>query len=201
MKYYWRSLTEEQREDVRTRRRLGNQPKHSLPHFDSDESRDYLITGTCYEHKHIIGRSSSRMREFCDGLVGILTEHSESLSAWCLLPNHYHALARTSRMKTLRLKLGLLHGRTSFKWNNEDGVRGRTVWRNCFERKVRSEGHYFATLNYVLNNPVHHGYVERWEEWRWSNASEYLATVGRETAAQIWKEFPVLDYGAGWDDN
>jgi putative transposase len=201
MKYYWRSLTDEQREEVRTYRRLGNQPRHSLPHFDSDENRDYLITGTCYEHKHIVGASPSRMQEFCGQLLDLLTRYSENVSAWCLLPNHYHALARTRQIKELRKQIGLFHGRTSFKWNGEDGARGRTVWRNCFERKIRSERHYFATVNYILHNPVHHGYVQSWEEWPWSNASEYLTAVGREAAVQIWNEFPVLDYGAGWDED
>ena len=70
-----------------------------------------------------------------------------------------------------------------------------------FERKMRSERHYFATLNYILHNPVHHGDVQLWEEWPWSNAAEYLHTIGRETAIQIWKEFPILDYGAGWDQD
>lgn len=199
MKYYWRSLTEEQREEVRSYRRLGNQPRHSLPHFDSDENRNYIITGTCYEHQHIIGGTVARMQEFSEELQSILSTFCEDVSAWCLLPNHYHALTRTAQMKDLRRELGLLHGRTSFRWNGEDEARGRTVWRNCFERKIRSERHYFATVNYILHNPVHHGYVLRWEDWPWSSASEYLVAVGRETAVQIWNEFPVLDYGSGWD--
>lgn len=201
MKYYWRSLTADQREEVRRYRRLGKLPKHSLPHFDSDENRNYIITGTCYEHRHIIGASPERMQEFSEGLLALFAEFCDSVAAWCLLPNHYHSLIRTARIKELRKELGRLHGRMSCKWNGEDAARGRTVWRNCFERKMRSERHYFATVNYILHNPVHHGYAERWEEWPWSNASEYLATVGRETATQIWKEFPVLDYGAGWDED
>ena len=201
MKYYWRSLTDEQREEVREYRRFGKLPKHSLPHFDSDENRNYIITGTCYEHQPIVGATPSRMQEFSDERLSILNSFSDNVSAWCLLPNHYHGLARTDRVKELRRELGLLHGRTSFKWNGEDGSRGRTVWRNCFERKIRPERHYFATVNYILHNPVRHGYVERWEDWPWSSASEYLAAVGRETAVQIWKEFPVLDYGKGWDED
>lgn len=201
MKYYWRSLTDDQREEVRQHRRLGNLPRHSLPHFDSEQNRNYIITGTCYEHRHIIGRSPARMQRFSEELTSILSEFCENVTAWCLLPNHYHALARTARMKELRKQLGVLHGRTSFRWNGEDGQRGRIVWRNVFERKIRSERHYFATLNYILHNPVHHGYADRWEVWPWSNATEYLAGVGRETAIQIWREFPVLDYGKGWDED
>ena len=139
------------------------------------------------------------MQEFAEELNAPFTNYCESIAAWILLPNHYHYLCRTARMKELRGELGRLHGRTSFRWNGEDDARGRIVWRNCFERKMRSERHYFATLNYILHNPVHHGYVRLWEEWPWSSAAEYLNTIGRETAIRIWKEFPIMDYGQGWD--
>jgi len=71
--------------------------------------------------------------------------------SWCILPNHYHLLVKTAVMKLLRKELGLFHGRTSFEWNREDDARGRQVWHNCFERKMRSERHFYATVNYVLN--------------------------------------------------
>jgi putative transposase len=197
--YYWRALTDEQREEVRAFRRLGGLPKHSLPHFDSEQNVNYIVTGTCYEHAHVVGASPARMQGFADELSKVFAGHCERVAAWCLLPNHYHYLCRTERIKELRSALGRLHGRSSFRWNGEDDARGRVVWRNCFERKMRSERHYFATVNYILHNPVQHGYVQRWEDWPWSSAAEYLESVGRETAARIWKEFPILDYGNGWD--
>ena len=102
-------------------------------------------------------------------------------------------------MKELRKQIGVLNGRTAFEWNGEDDARGRIVWRNCFERAMKSPRHYFASLNYVLNNPVHHGYVEKWQDWPWSNAREYLAKIGNERATEIWREDPLLDYGKKWD--
>jgi putative transposase len=46
---------------------------------------------------------------------------------------------------------------------------------------------------------VHHGYVKRWQDWPYSSVHQYLEQIGRERAEQIWKEYPVLDYGKGWD--
>jgi putative transposase len=57
-----------------------------------------------------------------------------------------------------------------------------------------------ATLNYIHHNPVHHGLVEKWQDWIWSSAVDFVESVGRERAAQIWKEHPILDYGKGWDN-
>lgn len=197
--YYWRKSSEKQREEIREYRRLHGFPKHTPPHFDSEYERQYLLSGSCYEHKKIIGATDVRMTDFEADLLSLCREFNSELYAWCILPNHYHVLMRTARMKELRKEIGRLNGRTSYKWNGEDNARGRKVWHNCFERKMRSERHFFATLNYVLHNPVHHGYVERWDEWKWSNAVDYLDDVGRERAIEIWKEYPILDYGKKWD--
>jgi putative transposase len=73
------------------------------------------------------------------------------------------------------------------------------VWYNAAETAIKSERHFWASLNYVLHNAVRHGYVERWQDWPYSNAAQYLEQVGRATAEYRWREYPILDYGAQWD--
>ena len=197
--YYWRSLSDVQRDEIREYRRIHHLPKHSPPHFDSEDSTRYLVSAACYEHKHIIGETSLRMSQCETAVLSACEAYASEIYAWNILPNHYHVLLETERMKELRKELGLFHGRSSFKWNGEDDARGRQVWHNCFERKIRSERHFYASLNYVLNNAVHHGYVDKWLDWPWSNAAQYLEKVGIERATEIWLEYPVLDYGKKWD--
>ncbi len=81
--------------------------------------------------------------------------------AWVVLPNHYHFLAQVNELKPLFLELGKLHGLKSFEWNSEESKRGRQVWCKAAETAMKSEGHFFASLNCVLNNPVHHGYCKK----------------------------------------
>lgn len=197
--YLWRKMTPAQREAAMEYRRTQRFPKHSLPHFDVDGSASFLITSSCYEHRHIPGSSPTRMSECEAGMLAACGKYSESIFAWCVLPNHYHVHLRTKQIRAVRKELGLFHSGTSFKWNREDNTRGRQVWHNCFEREIASPRHSFATLNYVLNNAVHHGYAKRWQDWAWSNAREYLEAVGREEALEIWNKYPVLDYGRKWD--
>lgn len=64
---------------------------------------------------------------------------------------------------------------------------------------MKSNRHFYASLNYVLHNPVHHGYCQQWQDWQWSNAKEYLKQIGREKAAEIWHEYPISNYGKKWD--
>ena len=65
---------------------------------------------------------------------------------------------------------------------------------------MRNERHHWATLNYIHNNPVHHGYVQRWQDWPFGSAVEYLEQQGIEKARERWRQYPVLEYGKGWDD-
>jgi putative transposase len=197
--YDWRTMSEEERSRVMALRRARRYPKHSPPHLDLKGDYHYLISAACYEHATVIGKSPERMTECEAEVLQVCRELGSETYAWCILPNHYHVLARTERIKELRLELGQFHGRSSFNWNGEDEKRGRKVWHNCFERPMKSERHFWATLNYVHHNPVHHGYVEHWQDWPWSSAAEFLQRIGREKAAEIWKKYPILDYGKKWD--
>jgi len=53
---------------------------------------------------------------------------------------------------------------------------------------------------YIHHNPVRHGYVTRWQDWPYSSAQEFLAGLSREEAERIWREYPLEDYGKGWDE-
>ena len=196
--YRWRQLASEQRQQVLDYRRANRLPWHSPAHYQSDTSY-YMITAACYEHQHVIDMSETRMLDFEQKLVETASAHSIELFAWNLLPNHYHLLLATLDVKRLLWKLGRLHGRTSFDWNGQDDRRKRKVWCNAAETAMKSEGHFWASLNYVLHNAVHHGYVERWLDWPYCNAEQYLEQVGHEVALRRWKAYPLYDYGKDWD--
>lgn len=197
--YRWRSLTEEERQGVLGQRVDRGHPVHSPKHIDAGE-RYYHITAACFEHQAHIGFSTERMNRFMGDWLEVLHAKSEHVTAWVLLPNHYHALVRTDRVLVLLKELGVLHGRTSHAWNGEEGTRGRQVWCKAAETAMKSEGHYFATVNYIHHNPVKHRYTEKWTHWPWSSVGEWLQQNSRETAEEQWKKYPIAEYGAGWDD-
>ena len=197
--YNWRRMTDEERQQALSIRRARKFPWHSPPHLDFEGVHQYLISSSCYEHAYVIGQSMERLTECEEELLEVCHNFCLSVYAWCILPNHHHTVVKTDRIKELRRALGRFHGRSSFKWNEEDGSRGRKVWHNCFERPIKSERHFWATLNYVHHNPVHHGYVDRWQDWPWSSASDFLSTMGRSRALNLWLRYPILDYGKKWD--
>jgi putative transposase len=200
MMYAWRKMTPEERAEVLAARKVGHRPWHSPPHRFLPGTLQYIISAACYEHAPIIGQTAERMDALSDLLYSLVTEFSDHVFAWCVLPNHYHAVLQTAAIKELLHALALMHGRTSFTWNGEDRSRGRRVWCNDVEREMRSQRHLWASINYVHHNAVKHGYVERWQDWAWSSAMSFLDDVGLERAKDIWQEYPVKDYGKNWDD-
>jgi putative transposase len=191
-------MTPEQQQKALQERQQRQLPWHGPPHYESD-SQIYLISAACYEHKAIIGSTPTRLSEFESELIDISQSVSLGVFAWTVLPNHYHVLVHAPKIKGLLKELGTLHGRTSYRWNGEERCRGRHVWYRAAETAMKSERHFWATMNYVLHNAVRHGYVTRWQDWPYSSAAQYLAKVGREEAERRWLKYPLLDYGNDWD--
>lgn len=198
--YNWRKMTEAQRAEALRERKGRKVPWHAPPHWQYEGKVRFIITAACYEHQPVIRSTISRMEEFEDGLLTACNDAGVHLYAWCVLPNHYHILVQTDDIEGFRDRLGKLHGSTSFRWNGEDDMRGRKVWYRCFERPMKSDRHFWASVNYIHNNPVRHGYCKKWQEWDFSSAADFIERFGREKTIAIWNEYPILDYGKGWDD-
>ncbi len=192
-------MSEDERDDVLATRKGRKLPWHSPPHIEFAGDVTFIITAACFEHASIIGKNPERMANCENDLLEICEDEYAKVFAWCILPNHYHLLVRTDNIKNLREKIGQFHGRSSKLWNDEDNLRGRKTWFNFFDRNIKSCRHFWASLNYVNNNAVKHGYASRWQDWEFSSARKYLNEFGKEKAAYIWRKYPVLDYGKDWD--
>jgi REP element-mobilizing transposase RayT len=78
------------REEVLARRKLWHRPWHGPPHFSGQQTDQYLITVTCYEHVPILGLSDERMDDFVLLVHQAFEDAEATIHAWVLLPNHYH---------------------------------------------------------------------------------------------------------------
>jgi putative transposase len=197
--YDWRKMTPEERVTLLEWR----QKHHRAWHRPTSHTKGHWIhlSATCYLHASLIGFSRQRMDQFTESLLDEVSRSSLEVSAWCVLPNHYHVLLRVADPELLTCAIGKFHGRTSHAWNIEEEQQGRTCFHGCLPKPVTSVEHRWATLNYIHHNPVKHGYVTKWQDWPFSSAHEYLKSIGRDGAQKLWHEFPVLDMGKGWDDD
>ena len=87
------------------------------------------------------------------------------LLAWCVMPNHVHALIETLEGWPLS---GIVHGWKSFTAKAINQHLGRTgaVWmRDYFDRYIRDDHHLAAVIAYIHGNPVQAGLVQNEQDW------------------------------------
>jgi len=94
------------------------------------------------------------------------------LIAWCVMPNHVHALIE--RREEYRLP-ELIHSWKSFtakEINRHVGRRGEVWQREYFDRYIRDDAHLQAAIEYIERNPVAAGLVVDAENWPFSSAAQ-----------------------------
>jgi putative transposase len=196
--YQYRNLTPEEREELVRERVARGFPAHQPPH--PVRGRDvYLVTAACYGHAHHLPLSERRWA-LLESLFKQLSLMTIEIHAWAILTNHYHLLLGIEEFGALGDVLRRVHGRTSRAWNVEDGREGRKVWYRYTDRAMRSERHYYTTVNYIHYNPVKRRLAESPYDWPWSSVHWYLDHIGRGWLRDVWQQYPVLEYSKGWDD-
>jgi putative transposase len=208
--YEYRKLTAEQKAELVEYRLSRGYPPHSPPHEVRDR-QFYLLTVACYEHKYHI-HTASRRQQLLDmifdkfGVSGNEESSAEApttnlkICAWVVLPNHYHLLANVDNFNVLSHLFRRIHGAVSRQWNIEDNVTKRKIWYRWSDRAIRSERHYYTTVNYIHYNPVKHGLVKSPYDWVESSVHWYLQTCGRQWLRDCWTQYLVRDYGKDWDN-
>ena len=195
--YDYRKMTPEERKRVLEERRARGFPLHSPPHFRG-VGGDYLITAACYEHRPIF-QNPGDLSWLADEVLSALSGAELPYYAWVFLPNHYHILLGTEDLSIVGEVLRLLHSRVATAINGRHRQRGLQVWCGFSDRCIRSERHHWASVNYLHENPIKHGYVDRMTAWPWSSIQEYVEKYGKEWVTQTWRDYPIGDYGKGWD--
>jgi REP element-mobilizing transposase RayT len=143
------------------------------------QERAYQIqtTQTAAERATIDKAFGIRLDSYLDAGYGscILRQHGEVvadalrffdgtrylLHAWCVMPNHVHALFRVERGADLD---SVLHSWKSFTAHR---IGLGVIWqREYFDRVIRGPEDFRETRNYILRNPVKAGL---WD-WKWVSA-------------------------------
>src|SRR5581483_981111 len=104
--YDYRRMTPKEQAWVVEHRHLHHLPLHSPAHREMNFSNRFLITAACYEHSPLIGESVERMTDCEQGVLQTCKQFASGIFAWCILPNHYHVLVSSDRLKELCKALG-----------------------------------------------------------------------------------------------
>jgi REP element-mobilizing transposase RayT len=111
-----------------------------------------------------------------------------SVYAYCLMPNHFHFLLKIRDIKELnsdrwdhnQLVKKINQSFSNF-FNSYAVIYNRTYGRKGklfmlpYKRILVEDLDYFLTVvNYIHRNPLHHGLVEEYPNWKFSSLSTYL---------------------------
>lgn len=92
------------------------------------------------------------------------------LLAWCVMPNHVHAIIETQEGFPLQ---DVLHSWKSFTGSRVNKLikRSGEFWqREYLDRYVRNAEHYQKAIAYIEENPVKAGLARLKTDWPWSSA-------------------------------
>jgi REP element-mobilizing transposase RayT len=93
-----------------------------------------------------------------------------ALSAWCVMPNHVHAVVTPWKDHTLQMILKSWKGFSGHEINRRLSRNGPVWQKESFDHIVRSAEHLERFVGYVELNPVVAGFVSKPAEWRFSSA-------------------------------
>jgi len=106
--------------------------------------------------------------------------HPFYLTAWVLLPDHWHCICAPVRPVTISLAMKsvkLSSMRAVNRLRDEEGE----LWQpRFFDRALRTVREYNEKVEYIHLNPVKAGLVSRPEDWGWSSYNEYAGMSAEE---------------------
>jgi putative transposase len=137
----------------------------------------YIVTAGTYRKHHLFA-GAERLTLLHDTLLELAPRYGWRLQAWAVFSNHYHFVAMSpEHPHTLRDLVGHLHSDTARRINALDDAAGRRVWFNYWDTHLTYERSYWTRLQYVHENPVHHGWVQNAVRYRWCSADWFEASA------------------------
>ena len=142
----------------KTERELSPTEKRKINSLFSEKIEEYLDNGygECSLKKNEVGETVADALRHFDG-------DRYHLFAWCVMPNHVHAVFRTRQTYQLE---DILHSWKSFTAHkiNKILTREGEFWqREYYDHLVRNQEEFERIIKYVLDNPLKAGL----KNWRW----------------------------------
>lgn len=164
-----------------------------LQHPGMPRSRRSIIAGGCY---HVISRGNNRMRVFNDAqdfsaffdlLVIARRKAAIDLLAACVMPNHFHVVARSPGRADLGRWAHWLLTTHTHRHHKRHKTVGR-VWQGRYKAfPIEEDQHLLIVMRYVERNALRANLVERAQDWEWGS----LAWRFGGGAAEVLSESPV----------
>jgi putative transposase len=112
---------------------------------------------------------------FLDKVKKELDQHLIFL-AYCLMPNHFHFLVlgrATIKAEAFSNSFRILLSSYTRAIQKQEGFTGSLFQQNSKAKEVVNEAYARVCFNYIHQNPITAGLVNRLEDWKFSSFAEY----------------------------
>ena len=160
--------------------------QHNPAHLFVDDS-PYFITGSIYQKRALL--CSNAIKDYLLATIQqCFDEKGWLLNNWVIRGNHYHLLGISKNGANLSRIFGKIH-MLSAKLIGAKQHTEKPIWWNYWDYCPRDDRDYFTRLNYLLNNPIKHGYVTNLNDYPYSSFHELLKKQGREFLIQQFRKY------------
>ncbi len=160
---------------------------HTPAHLFVDNAA-YFITSAIYQKWPLL-KPGSVKQHLLATIEACLAEKNWQLNHWVILDEHYHLLAISAKGEDMPKIFRKIHG-LSAQFIQAHEPCELPIWWNYWDYCPRDEQDNLVRLNYLLNNPVKHGYVTKLADYPYSSFHATFDKLGREALGQQFKDYP-----------
>ena len=174
---------------------------HNPPHLYTDNTAYIITASTMNKQKYLNDDAKKQILQTI--ILKSVEELGFAIFAWVILDNHYHILIRVAHGKVLGRLLNRINGRSSYEINKLEKKRGRKIWYSYWDTCIRDESDFYRRFNYIHNNPVKHGYIDkpnRLPSYKHSSYPYYIRVKGEDWCNDVFRRYPIIDFTARYDD-
>lgn len=156
----------------------------------------------CHTYTHVLNRRTDRTALFesraeYDHFASLLgwaqREADMEITAWCLMPNHWHLVLRPDDSAHLSRFMHRLQTTHAVGFRSRTGTRGHgSVYGGRFKSFPISAERLLRSVVYVERNPVKAGLVKRATAWLHGSASSARVPAGWPEVARLPHELERL---------
>jgi putative transposase len=152
---------------------------------------------------HVLNRGNGRQQVFhkhrdYEAFINLMKQakerYSVKISAYCLMPNHFHMVVMPDKGEQLSRWMQWLMTSHVRRYHRHHGSSGH-IWQGRFKSfLIEKDEHLLMVLRYVEGNPVRAGLVQSAKEWLWSSHNERIHKSNDSLIDAVQIELP-----ANWD--
>ncbi len=160
--------------------------KHNPTHLFIDDTL-YFITAAIYQKRPFLAVPELKTL-LGEIMQTVFNDYHWQLHHWVILDNHYHLLGQSRCGKDLSRRMHDIHFVSADHIHNITNSEGR-VWWNYWDYCPRNEKEYMTRQNYLLYNPVKHGYVTDLKNYPYSSFHEAFDQLGHDRLAEQFRMY------------